>query len=302
MCTSQLKQLDETIGMTQTHDGRWVMAFLQQFKQLVDELEISYPRDEIIGLIPNIRQLAAKSPFVNNAQQWPRGYQGDFESIAHLISGQNKAVPGTTGYAVEHFFLTSDICRQHIYKVQQQSALIAGILAKNTAAKIMSIGCGTSEDIRLNIDKIKTSSAEFTIVDADKDALACSMQNLDAIKNQVSTIHGNIYKIARTLTQGYDLILIGGVFDYLNDNAIVRVLSSLKQNLNNGGTLFFTNIKTHNPYRVYMEYLSNWMLIERTEEDIHRLVAESGLQSHKIKLHLDDTGLTYMVNVTCEAT
>ncbi|WDF77838.1 class I SAM-dependent methyltransferase [Mucilaginibacter sp. AW1-7] len=301
MSVAQLKKLDTNVAAVATIDGRSLKLFFKYFKELVNGLEISNHREDIINLIPNIRSVAATSPFVNKAQQWPRGYQGDFETIGHLISGENKAVPGTTGHLLEDFFLTSDICKQHIQKVQYQSALIKKVVTGNPLASIMSIGCGTSEDIRLNIDLIKGTQIDITIVDADRDALACSMQNLEAIKYNVSAVHGNIYKIARTLNQQYDLIIIGGVFDYLSDKAITRVLSALKQNLAAGGKIFFTNIKHHNPYRIYMEYLSDWILIERTEQDIYRLLADSGLENYAVKLQVDETGLTYLVEVTNKA-
>jgi extracellular factor (EF) 3-hydroxypalmitic acid methyl ester biosynthesis protein len=298
MSVAQLKKLDNNVAAAVTIDSRSLKLFFQYFKALVNDLEISTQREDIINLIPNIRNIAATSPFVNKAQQWRRGYQGDFEAIGHLISGQNKAVPGTTGHLMEDFFLTSDICKQHIEKVQYQSALIKKVVEGNPLATILSIGCGTSEDVRFNIDLIKGSQIDITIVDADKDALACSMQNLEAIKYNVSAVHGNIYKIARTLKQQYDLVIIGGVFDYLSDNAIIRVLSSLKHNLAPGGKLFFTNIKHCNPYRIYMEYLSDWILVERAEQDIYRLLADSGLGNHDVKLQVDKTGLSYLVEVT----
>lgn len=272
-----------------------IFSFLQQLKEMISTLEETASREQIISWIPQIRNIAAQSPFVNRAQHWPKGYQGDFETIGHIISGENKAVPGSIGYLIEDFFLSSEICQQHINKVARQAELIGNVLKANPAARIMSIGCGTSEDIRLNIPAIASTDTHFTIVDADSDAIQYSMQNLASIQKQVTAIRGNIYKIVRTLKESYDLILIGGVFDYLNDKTIVSVLSSLKQNLNQNAILFFTNIQKPNPHRIFMEYLSDWILIERTEEDIQHLLDQSRLSDFNIKIENDQTGLTYLV-------
>jgi len=296
MHANQLKKLDEQLAAETRYSTETINTFLADFKVLVSRLEDTHTRDEIIALIPNIRRIAAQSPFVDRAQRWPKGYQGDFETIAHLISGENKSEPGSIGYLIEDFFLASDICKQHIHKVIYQSALVAKAIATGGSSKIMSIGCGTSEDIRLNIPNVHTG-VEFTIVDADMEAVKHSLKNLAPISQQVEYVHGNIYKIARTLPHKYNLILIGGVFDYLSDKTIKRVLAAIKTNLTPGGTLFFTNIKKDNPYRIYMEYLSDWILIERREEDIYRLLAESGLNDHEIKISLDDTGLTFLVEI-----
>lgn len=70
-----------------------------------------------------------------------------------------------------------------------------------------------------------------------------------------------------------------------------------------GGSIFLTNIATGNPYRPWMEYLADWFLMERSEEEILQICHSLGLQDEMIDVQRDDTGLTLMVELTkpCEA-
>ena len=292
-----LQTLDQKISFIETGKNEDILMFLSEFKNTIEGLENEYSREEIVRHIPAIRKAASHSPFVNRAQIWPKGYQGDFETIEQIIYQKNKAVPNTFGFIIEDFLLNSDVCKQHINKVKRQSELILKTVQQNPNAKILSIGCGTSEDIKLNIEAIKKTNAAITLLDADTDALKYSSMALQEIKDQVKTVHGNIYKLIRTITEQYDLVIIGGVFDYLTDKVIIKILSSLKNNLNQGALIYFTNIKKNNPYRVYMEYFSDWMLIERSEEDINMLLKESTWSKSNTNIQTDATGLTYLVEL-----
>jgi hypothetical protein len=63
------------------------------------------------------------------------------------------------------------------------------------------------------------------------------------------------------------------------------------------GTLFFTNIKKGNPYKVWQEYLANWKLIYRAEDEIVNLLTAAGFRTDSFKIEKDETGLTFLVTV-----
>lgn len=144
---------------------------------------------------------------------------------------------------------------------------------------------------------IKKSQAQITLVDIDKAALDFSARQLQEVADHITFIHGNIYKIMRNLQEHYDLILIGGVFDYLNDKTIISILKSLRNNLAPGGKIYFSNIAKGNPFRVYMEYLSNWELTERSGHDLVDLVMAAGWSITSIQFQLDKTHLTHLVEL-----
>lgn len=270
---------------------------LNALKDHVISLEDKMPKTEILKKLNAIRGFVSESPLFSRIQKWPRGYQGDFETINHIIKSINLAPKNSFGYVVEDYFLNSEICKQHRNKVAYQSQLVWQTIKANRSAKIVSIGCGTSEDLKNTIDEIKNSSAEITLIDVDIDAIKFSLDQLAEIQDRLTFHHGNIYKIMRRLSAEFDLILIGGVFDYLNDKQIVAILKSLQTNLTERGKIFFTNIDKNNPYRIYMEYLADWTLIERTESELKNLIVSADWPENSFTIKKDTTNLTHLVEL-----
>lgn len=95
----------------------------------------------------------------------------------------------------------------------------------------------------------------------------------------------------------YDLILLGGLFDYLNARQCSWLLGQLAGALAPAGRLFFTNIAMDNPHRFCMENVTHWRLIHRNEEDIRAIVSESEVRGH-VSLSRDASGLAHLVTVT----
>ncbi len=292
------QQFETMVNEKKYHDINQFNNFLNTFKFEIERYEKQYTKNEIVESLQKIRTVCAASPFMKRAQSWPRGYQGDFETIDYIIKSQNKSKPGSFEYLVEDYFLHSDICEQHKNKVARQAQLIREVIGEKPDAKIISIGCGTSEDVRSCMDVICTSDAEITLVDVDQDALSFSLRQLYQIKEKITPLHGNIYKVMRNLSEQYDLILIGGVFDYLNDKTIVSILRSLRNNLAEDGKVFFTNIDKRNRYRVFMEYISNWSLIERSESELDELINSAGWPEDSYKITKDKTGLTHLAELS----
>lgn len=255
-------------------------------------------REDTITRLQEVRKIHRQSPFFVRTQDWPRGYAGDFETIEYIINGENKSAVNSMGYYLESIILNSPIVQQHRNKVSHQSQLILNTALENDNAKILSIGCGSSADLRNIQNVLKRTNVEITLFDMDEGALACSAEKLEPIKDKCSLIQGNLIRLVKKIEEKFDLIVIGGVFDYLTDKTIVSVLKKIyNENLNSGGEIFFTNIAKGNPYRVWMEYCFNWELIERTKEDIEKLFEDSLLDRSELKLKREETGLTYLVNI-----
>ena len=135
-------------------------------------------------------------------------------------------------------------------------------------------------------------------MDFDNDSLNYSLASLERVKDHIKIVQGNIYKVIKTLREKFDLVIIGGVFDYLSDKIIIYILSSLKEKMNKQATLFFTNIRRNNPFRIHMEYLSDWVLIERSDTEIFHLLKESGCHAFQTNIQTDETNLTYLVEIS----
>lgn len=67
----------------------------------------------------------------------------------------------------------------------------------------------------------------------------------------------------------FDLVVSGALCDYLPNRGFVTLLRTVyRRLLLPGGTSFFANMAKGNPYRAWMEYLVDWRLAERTEQQL----------------------------------
>jgi extracellular factor (EF) 3-hydroxypalmitic acid methyl ester biosynthesis protein len=234
---------------------------------------------DIRGVLAAARDIHGRSPFVKRLQEWPRGYTGDFETIEWLWCGDTRAPAGTLAHAIETYALTAAIAQQHRNKVTFQAGCMAQAFATARPCRILSIGCGSSPDLRSIIHHVPASAA-IVLCDSDPDALAYSRQMLQPIAERCRFVHGMVPRVLRRVRESgpFDLILAGGLFDYLSDRFIARTLADAWNTLlSPGGRIVFTNIAKGNPFRAWIEYLGDWKLTERSESDIAAICRAAGV-------------------------
>lgn len=237
------------------------------------------PHASILTVLTTARAIHGQSPFVTRLQSWPRGYPGDFETIEWLWRGDNHAPVGTLAHAIERYALSSAIAQQHRNKVSFQAACMLHTFAAARPCRILSLGCGSNPDLRTILDQVP-ASARIVICDADSDALEYSRERLAPLGDRCEFVRGFVPRVLRRVRQRgpFDLILAGGLFDYLSDRFIAHTLANAWNTLlSPSGGIVFTNIAAGNPYRVWIEYLADWKLIERSEDDIVGLCRMAGV-------------------------
>jgi extracellular factor (EF) 3-hydroxypalmitic acid methyl ester biosynthesis protein len=272
----QLERLARTGLVGPRHYHRSV-AIVHDICDALTQCEAAGAADgEIRAVAQSAREIHGASPFVTRLQQWPRGYPGDFETIEWLWRGDNRAPAGTLAHAIERYALNSAISQQHRNKVSFQAACMLQTFVTARPCRILSIGCGSSPDLRTVIDQVP-DSATIVLCDSDQDALSYSRAKLEPIADRCHLVPGMVPRVLRRVRDygPFDLILAGGLFDYLSDRFIARTLSDAWSMLSPSGRIVFTNIASGNPFRVWIEYMGNWRLIERSEEDLVRICADA---------------------------
>jgi len=261
-------------------------------------------RAAIIEMLAAPRQMVRRSPFFARLQDWPRGYPGDFETVEHLLRARNLAARGTIAFHIEQYGLTSPAARQHHNKVRRQGELILDLCGRGApdpkpAARVLSLACGSSPDLA-SVQSWVRPDAQFTLVDSDPDALRYSRDRLQAIESQCRFVEGNVLRL-RPLSAGmgpFDLVVVGGLFDYLRGRTIARILRLLwSELLAPGGKLFFTNISPDNPDRIWIEYLAEWVLIARDEPSLMSLCRDAGIDERHCKCERDATASAILVEI-----
>ncbi|MBX9394813.1 hypothetical protein K4749_14700 [Streptomyces sp. TRM72054] len=98
----------------------------------------------------------------------------------------------------------------------------------------------------------------------------------------------------------FDLVLAGGLFDYLEERfARALIRTTLSRLCRPGGTFYFSNIATPNPYAALMTHIGRWNLVERTPADIEadvRAAAPPGTVAG-LDITADATGLALFATV-----
>lgn len=257
--------------------------------------------EDIVEVLRPVREIHARSPFVSRLQAWPRGYPGDFETVELICRGENTA-PADAGVArqCEEYSLNFPIAQQHRNKVRHQAQQIARVLfEKKKKARILAIACGGVPDFREMLPLLRRRPVEIHLNDADPAALAFAKAKLEAIAGKCRWHEGNALELFRHWRRlpPFDLILAGGLFDYLKDRAAKFLLHQAHQQLAEGGLLFFTNIAKGNPYRALIAYVGNWFLIERSEEDILRLTDAAQIPREEVAIRRDESGLAFLIEV-----
>jgi SAM-dependent methyltransferase len=224
------------------------------------------------------RDFAARhSPTCAHAQAWPYGYPGDFRIVERMLDDVSPGEPGSLGHEFEKAVLGLPIVVQHRLKVRWQSELVRRRLAGRQSLRVLSIGCGGARDLAL-LDADELSRLTVVLCDFDGAALELASSRLSDRVAGLECLLGNALRRVAHLrrAQAFDVILIGGLLDYLTDKAAKTLLRLAVDVLAPGGTLGCTNIARGNPWRPVMELLNDWCLIERTGSDMAALLSAFG--------------------------
>lgn len=238
-------------------------------------------------------ELQSRSRFIKRLQEWPRGYPGDFETVELLVSGSPVPSSNSAAEWINWYALNTAIAQQHRNKIAWQHRLmsIAG------GQRILSAGCGGGADFAIGLERFQNT--HVALLDIDRDALELAEKRLSP-HAKVYPICGDVRRGVRKAQQHgpFDLVVCGGLFDYLDDRTISFLLLELSRRaLPLGGMIAFTNIAELNPFQCWMEAIADWNLIHRSEEDIFRIAETAGCDRSKIAIERDGTGLTHLVTI-----
>jgi extracellular factor (EF) 3-hydroxypalmitic acid methyl ester biosynthesis protein len=251
------------------------------------------PAPDLQAAAAAARELCGRySRTLAHAQRWPLGYPGDFELIERLLDADPGGDAGTLERALETCVLQLPIVWQHRVKVAWQARLVRRGLNGDGAVRVLSIGCGGARDLLL-LEPHELRRLEVVLNDLDPDALALAEARLSVTVRSLTGIRGNALRsTARLRVAGpFDVILVGGLLDYLPEDAARTLLQHAGQMLKPGGLLGATNIAAANPWRQMLHLLTSWTLIERSHEEMTDLFRASKL---KASIALDESGLTWL--------
>jgi extracellular factor (EF) 3-hydroxypalmitic acid methyl ester biosynthesis protein len=259
-----------------------------------------------------LHPLMMQSSFAHRTFTKPLGYAGDYEMVNMMFRNPYE---GETTYAklLNSFLLGPGPAEAHRNRIEILLDKIRAVAKKaeqqGRKAQIFNFACGPAIELQrfIELEEISDNCC-FTLLDFSKETLEYTQGLLEKIKKEkgrkveIKIIHKSVNDVLRNAVgvrdkdldahKDLDLIYCAGLFDYLSDKVCAKLLSLFFSQLREGGELLATNVHTNNPVKALMEYLLDWYLIYRDEENFSSLIS-----SDLKRIYLDETGFNVFLEV-----
>jgi len=264
-----------------------------------DVLERGLSVAQVRELVRDARRAYQRSTFVQRVSTWPRGYRGDFETIASVMSMANAHDPATPEHYIEQFILDTGMSQQHRNKMAAQAGVLMWGLSRDPAAKVLSIAAGAAPEFTGFIRYLRRDAQTVVLNDGEAEGLERALEGFTGSSFAPHLIPGNVFRRIPQIERlgPYDCVVAGGLYDYLDARAaslLTRVV--LSRLLRQGGRFFFTNVAENNPFRAWLDCIADWPLVERSRDVLTAMVTDAADDCF-VSFERDATGLTEMVTV-----
>ena len=251
--------------------------------------------------INRIRKLFLKGVCIEWSLKKPYGYAGDFKIIDDIYRNE----PTTTGFdrLFDNYYQMSSICVAVRNRKEDFKRLITSFIKERhgrTMTRIMDLASGPCREISelLSSGILDNKSIIFDCYDNEDKAMEYAKSLLDNASN-VNFYKENALRLAAAKDVGaridkrYDYIYSTGLFDYFNHKISVRLLSNLKKLLKPGGMIAIANVrdKFSNPSVHFMEWVGDWNLVYRTDEEFKGTFIEAGFKETELRTQYEQQGV-----------
>jgi CRP-like cAMP-binding protein/SAM-dependent methyltransferase len=220
-----------------------------------------------------------------NGERWyskPRGYAGDFMSIEWIYEASADGT-GRLGPLLDRCFLEMDAAQAVFNRRQLLVEEITKTMAeRDEPARVLSMACGPARELFDVYAKLADPGRLVAAcLDIDLQALAFvgDVRDRRKLKSRMRLENGNLVYLAtgrhKLDLPPQDLAYSIGLIDYFNDAFVVKLLDFVHDKLRPGGRVILGNFHPRNPTKAMMDYVLDWKLIHRDEDDMNRIFAAS---------------------------
>ncbi len=272
--------------------GGWINAFLAARPA---EAELRAAQEHITG---TIRPWSRTGPFFDRSFGKLRGYPGDFETI-EIIYACRPSGADLRARIFDDYYLWTVAARV----VRNRLAYLVGRLGEGVQtwaaqgvvpARVLSLGSGPGRELALLADTpVFSDVAAVTLLDLDAEALRYARSRINGRLNGRTTyLRCNALRFARSPdrpVQPYHIIYAAGLFDYLNADQARQLIQDCHGLLAPGGRLIIGNFCVNLPAneRVLIEWLLEWHLLYRDEDDYRRIFAGTAFDGARLRFEYE---------------
>ncbi|HZH79326.1 MAG TPA: class I SAM-dependent methyltransferase [Archangium sp.] len=226
-------------------------------------------------------------PFVRRAVDKPLGYPGDYVTVEMLFGSEDQGV-STLARLLSHYALHCGPAQAH----RARPPWIMGHMRRlekerGRPLRVLSFACGPEHSLREHTALGGTGS--YLLCDFDPAPLDYCRRQFEKLARmprsgvpmpELRFIQLSTYQLIRyrdSLQKLHhpdgplDIVVAAGILDYLKDNVIARFLDMMSSLLAPGGVLLLTNLNQQNPWRAFMEYVGDWVVVHRTADQFRTL-------------------------------
>ncbi len=245
-----------------------------------------------------------------HAREKPLGYAGDFRLLERI--GQRDVRGRGLDKAFDHFFQNQSAPNA----VRNRAHLLADAIlqfaeGRDDPLQIVSYGSGPAIELRQIGQQLSEHASKsldcvsLALLDIDPGALDFSSTELQHhfSAENIAARRVNLSRLPQLKDRDdafplADFIFASGFFDYLNHADAVRTIRFFWERLRPNGQMFIFNFCQDNPSRAYMEWVGNWYLTYRTDDDMRSLAEDSGLPRHSWRTDIEPAGVNRFLTAT----
>jgi SAM-dependent methyltransferase len=248
-------------------------------------------------------------PIWHRGYDKPFGYPGDFLLMKQIYDNQWEGVGAYHKICHRLGVHIGEFVANRMLMMKDEIA--ESVFDKNgeDTTHITSLGSGPAQEVQAYLDALSLpGSTRFTLIDQDRRALdlAHTESRRRVLQHggraRVDCLWTSFMQLLRPgafLEQmpAQDLIYSVGLIDYLTDRRTGQLIERLYKHLAPGGRLVLGNVKRSSEASLWpLEFIADWSLIYRSEEDMTRLAAT--IPEAKQEVFSDETNCVVVMRLT----
>ncbi len=255
--------------------------------------------------VNRLRKIFVRGHYIDWSLRKPYGYAGDFKIIEDIYDNN----PGTKGFdrLFDNYFQMSAISIAVRNRKEDFRRFLIDFInnRKGHKLRIMDLASGGCREIRelLYSDNALYKNVSFDCYDNDERSMQYANDLLSNYKN-VSFFKENAVRLAlkkdinSEIGKKYDLIYSTGLFDYFSERIAMTLVRNLKKLLAPDGSMAIASVKDKysNPSVHFMEWVGDWNLVYRDEDEFNRIFIDAGFKANELEIKYEQQGVVqYMI-------
>ncbi len=259
-----------------------------------------------------IHPLVLCSPFAYRTFYKPLGYAGDYEMVNMMLRSPYEGA-SLFAKSINCAFLKSPPVEAHRNRITYLKNLLCETAEnrKGNKVRILNLGCGPAHEVQAFLrDSELSDLCEFTLLDFNDETIRFTGQVLNDLKEthgrQVSVIpiKRSVHQLLKQGNSGdadmnwdsYDLVYCAGLYDYLSQKVCRRLTDIFYKLAKPGARVVITNVSSTNPSIGWMEFLLEWNLVYRNNDEMLNLVPKMN-EGPRSKVLADTTGVNLFLEI-----